>query len=170
MMWQSTASSAIRSSCLWSSEDSGKRKSSYSQFHQHFTYEFFIGTSFWQLFSSYMYIEKTAKITFVQKSAQKTLMKLTPRRIQVRSKSRQNAPVSHVQLAIRCAKSGSKKWAKGLTIMTLSRLRYFKASSRYIWKLICIINTLINEQNDYNYQNINGNSPIALTIASVFLS
>ncbi len=37
------------------------------QFHQHFTYEFFVRMLFWQLFSSYMYIEKAAKTTFIQK-------------------------------------------------------------------------------------------------------
>ncbi len=38
-----------------------------SQFHQHFMYEFFVQTLYWQLFSSYMYIEKAAELTFVQK-------------------------------------------------------------------------------------------------------
>jgi hypothetical protein len=28
---------------------------------------FFVPTSFWQLFSSYMYVEKAAKMTFVRK-------------------------------------------------------------------------------------------------------
>jgi len=37
------------------------------QFHQYFKYKFFVQTLFWQLFSSYMYIEKAAKTTFVQK-------------------------------------------------------------------------------------------------------
>jgi len=38
-----------------------------SQFHQRFTYKFFVRTLFRQLFSSYMYVEKAAKTTFVQK-------------------------------------------------------------------------------------------------------
>ncbi len=38
-----------------------------SQFHQHFTYELFVQTLFWQLFSSYMYVEKAARTTLVQK-------------------------------------------------------------------------------------------------------
>ncbi len=37
------------------------------QFHQHFTCKFFVRTSFQQLFSSYMYLEKAAKTMFVQK-------------------------------------------------------------------------------------------------------
>jgi len=37
-----------------------------SQFHQHFKYKFFIQMLFWQLFASYMYIEKAAEATFVQ--------------------------------------------------------------------------------------------------------
>ncbi len=36
-----------------------------SQIHQHFTYKFFVGMLFWQLFSSYVYIEKAAEKTFV---------------------------------------------------------------------------------------------------------
>jgi hypothetical protein len=43
------------------------------QFHQHFTRQIFVQTSFWQLFSSYMYIDKAAETTFVRKM----LMKLT---------------------------------------------------------------------------------------------
>ncbi len=39
-----------------------------SQFHQHFTYEFFVRTLFRQLFSSYMYVEKAAATLFVQKN------------------------------------------------------------------------------------------------------
>jgi len=39
-----------------------------SQFHQHFTYEFFVRTLFRQLFSSYMYVEKAAATSFVQKN------------------------------------------------------------------------------------------------------
>ncbi len=39
----------------------------YSQFHQHFTRKLFVQTLLRQLFSSYMYIEKAAKTTFVQK-------------------------------------------------------------------------------------------------------
>jgi len=39
-----------------------------SQFHQHFTDEFFVRTLFWQLFSSYMYVVKAAKTTFGQKT------------------------------------------------------------------------------------------------------
>jgi len=50
-----------------------------SQFHQHFTYKFFVRTSFRQLFSSYMYVEKAAEMTFVgKKFVRKMLMKLTP--------------------------------------------------------------------------------------------
>jgi len=41
--------------------------SSRCQFLQRFAREFFIRTLFWQLFSCYMYIEKAAKTTFVQK-------------------------------------------------------------------------------------------------------
>jgi len=37
------------------------------QFHQQWTYKFFVQTLFWQLFSSYMYIVKDAEMTFVQK-------------------------------------------------------------------------------------------------------
>jgi len=40
---------------------------SWAQFHQHSLYEFFVQTSFRQLFSSYMYVEKAVKTTFVQK-------------------------------------------------------------------------------------------------------
>jgi len=39
----------------------------FGQFHQHFMYKFFVQTSFWQLFSSYMYVEKAAEMMFVQK-------------------------------------------------------------------------------------------------------
>ncbi len=39
----------------------------FSQYHQHFTYEFFVPMLFWQLFSSYMYIEKAAEMTFIRK-------------------------------------------------------------------------------------------------------
>ncbi len=56
----------------------------YRQFHQHFTYKFFIQTSFWQLFSSYMYIEKAAKTTLYEIFVHKMLMKLTPRGKQAR--------------------------------------------------------------------------------------
>ncbi len=45
-----------------------------SQFHQHFTYEFFVQTLFRQLFSSNMYVEKAAETTIVRK----ILVKLTP--------------------------------------------------------------------------------------------
>ncbi len=38
-----------------------------SQFHQHFTYKFFVWTLFQQIFSSYMYIEKAAETMFVRK-------------------------------------------------------------------------------------------------------
>ncbi len=38
-----------------------------SQFHQHFTYNFFVRTLFQQLFSCYMYLEKAGKMTFVWK-------------------------------------------------------------------------------------------------------
>jgi len=37
------------------------------QFHQHFTYKFFVRMFFWQLFSSYMYVEKAAQMMFIQK-------------------------------------------------------------------------------------------------------
>jgi len=37
------------------------------QFHQRYTREFFVWMLFWQLFSSYMYVVKAAKTTFVQK-------------------------------------------------------------------------------------------------------
>jgi len=37
-----------------------------SQFHQHFLYKFFVQTLFWQLFSSYMYIEKAVETTFIR--------------------------------------------------------------------------------------------------------
>jgi len=40
-------------------------------------YKFFVRMSFWQRFSSYMYVEKAAEMTFVQKSARLMLMKLT---------------------------------------------------------------------------------------------
>jgi len=39
----------------------------FSQFHQHFAYEFFVQTLFLQLFSSYMYVEKAVETTFIQK-------------------------------------------------------------------------------------------------------
>ncbi len=39
----------------------------YSQFHQHFTHKFFVQMLFQQLFSSYMYVVKAAKTTFVRK-------------------------------------------------------------------------------------------------------
>ncbi len=45
----------------------------WAQFHQHFTYEFFVRTLFWQLFSSYMSIEKAAKTMCVQKSLEKNV-------------------------------------------------------------------------------------------------
>jgi len=41
--------------------------SSRCQFHQHFTYEFSVQALFQQLFSSYMYVEKAAKTTFIRK-------------------------------------------------------------------------------------------------------
>jgi hypothetical protein len=37
------------------------------QFYQHFTHKFFVQRLFRQLFSSYMYVEKAAEMTFVQK-------------------------------------------------------------------------------------------------------
>jgi hypothetical protein len=37
------------------------------QFHQSITYEFSVRTLFWQLFSSYTYVEKAAKTKFIQK-------------------------------------------------------------------------------------------------------
>ncbi len=37
------------------------------QFHKHFTHEYFVLTLCWQLFSCYMYIERAAETTFVQK-------------------------------------------------------------------------------------------------------
>ncbi len=37
------------------------------QFHQLYTCTFCVQTLFWQLFSSYMYIEKSAKMTYVRK-------------------------------------------------------------------------------------------------------
>ncbi len=43
------------------------RKISRCQFHQHYRHKFFIRTLFQQLFSSYMYVVKAAKKTFVQK-------------------------------------------------------------------------------------------------------
>ncbi len=39
----------------------------YGQFHQHFTHKVFAQMLFWQLFSSYMYEEKAAKMTFIWK-------------------------------------------------------------------------------------------------------
>ncbi len=39
--------------------------STYRQFHQPYTRAFFVRTLFWQLFSSYIHIEKAAKTTFV---------------------------------------------------------------------------------------------------------
>ncbi len=39
--------------------------------------KFFVRTLFWQLFFSYMYVEKAAEMTFVQKILRKMLMKLT---------------------------------------------------------------------------------------------
>jgi len=47
------------------------------QFHQHFMRKFFVQTSFRQLFSSTMLVEKAAEKTFVQKILHKMLMKLT---------------------------------------------------------------------------------------------
>ncbi len=38
------------------------------QFHQHYMCQFFVQTLFWQLFSSYMYVVKAAKTTFIQKT------------------------------------------------------------------------------------------------------
>jgi len=38
-----------------------------SQFHQHFTYKFFVRMLFWQLFFSYMYVEKAAETMLVRK-------------------------------------------------------------------------------------------------------
>jgi len=46
---------------------SEKKAITWSQFHQHFTYEIFVQKSFWQLFSSYMCAEKAAKTMFVRK-------------------------------------------------------------------------------------------------------
>jgi hypothetical protein len=40
---------------------------SYRQFHQRSMPAFFLHTLFWQLFSSYMYVEKASKTTVVQK-------------------------------------------------------------------------------------------------------
>ncbi len=42
-------------------------KKSSCQFHQHFMCKFFVRMLFWQLFSSYMNVEKAAKTTFIQK-------------------------------------------------------------------------------------------------------
>jgi len=39
----------------------------YSQFHQHFMCRFFVWTLFWQLFYSYMHVEKAAETTVAQK-------------------------------------------------------------------------------------------------------
>jgi len=54
---------------------------SWCQFHQHFTYEFFVLTSFRQLFSSYMYVtctwKKLPKWHSYKKHAHIKLMKLT---------------------------------------------------------------------------------------------
>jgi len=36
-------------------------------------YKFFVRTLFWQLFSSYMYVEKAAETTFVQKICMKNV-------------------------------------------------------------------------------------------------
>jgi len=51
------------------------------QFHQHFTNEFFVQTSFWQLFSSYMYVmctwKKLLKWHSYEKRERIKLMKLT---------------------------------------------------------------------------------------------
>jgi hypothetical protein len=47
------------------SKKEGDKFSNCRQFHQHFTHEFFVQTSFWQL---YMYVEKAAKMMFVQKN------------------------------------------------------------------------------------------------------
>jgi hypothetical protein len=38
-----------------------------SQFHQHFTYKFFVRMLYRQLFSSYMYVVNAAETTLVQK-------------------------------------------------------------------------------------------------------
>jgi len=38
-----------------------------SDYHQHFNNKFFVRSLFWQLFSSYMYVEKAAEMMFVQK-------------------------------------------------------------------------------------------------------
>jgi len=51
------------------------------QFHQRFTYEFLVQTLFWQLFSSYMYVEKRRSY---QKFVHFTLMKLTTGRVSLR--------------------------------------------------------------------------------------
>jgi len=64
------------------SEDKKERKHKYRcQFHQHFTYEFFVLTSFRQLFSSYMYVTctwtKLQKRHLYEKHARIKLMKLT---------------------------------------------------------------------------------------------
>ncbi len=45
--------------------DAYQKNVSCSQFHQHFMYNFFVQMLFWQLFSSYMYVEKAAETTFV---------------------------------------------------------------------------------------------------------
>jgi len=48
-----------------------------SQFHRHFTYKFFVRTSFWQLFYIHITREKLLKRRSYEKFSRKILMKLT---------------------------------------------------------------------------------------------
>ena len=61
--------------------------SGWNQFHQHLTHKFFVPMSFRQLFSSYMYVEKAAKTTFVRKIL---MMKLTPCKLCIEWTSRES--------------------------------------------------------------------------------
>jgi len=54
------------------------KRSNCGQFYQQYTRKFFLRTSFWQLFSSYMYIEKVAKTTFVQRRRAKNVDEIDP--------------------------------------------------------------------------------------------
>jgi len=60
----------IRQAVRFCSKQSGGNRTGTdecSQFHQHFTYKFLVQMLFWRFFSSYMYVEKAAKMTFIQK-------------------------------------------------------------------------------------------------------
>ena len=52
---------------IYRSSNFERDRLTWCQFHQRYSCNFFVRKSFWKLFSSYMYVEKAAEMTFVQK-------------------------------------------------------------------------------------------------------